>query len=213
MTDTPVDPRLVLAWLTARSVARGLPLPVHDRGGFRVDTNSEKEVRRWVFPSVSEGLSAIGREISASRHFLKLCGDDDDLRDALPSKWEIQPKSYFMSAGVTPPHPPPLPDGYRIECDQTGPIAHVRINAPDTSLAASGYAAETADVFVYDRIETSPDHRRKGLGAAVMFALGGARRSQTAPELLVATEDGRKLYTTLGWTVLSPYATATIPSA
>jgi hypothetical protein len=211
MADSSVDPALVLAWLTARSIARDLPLPVHDRGGFRVDTNSEKEVRRWVFPGLCEGLSAIGRQVSASRHFLKLCGCAADLGNALPSKWEIQPSSYFMRAEVTPPHAPPLPDGYQIERDQTGPITHVRVTAPDTSLAASGYAAEAADVFVYDRIETSPGHQRKGLGAAVMFALGGARQSHAAPQLLVATEDGRKLYTALGWTVLSPYATATIP--
>ena len=210
MTDPSVDPALVLAWLTARSVARELPAPIHDRGGFRVDTNSEKETRRWVFPSLSDGLGAIGREVSAPRHFLKLCGSDDELRNALPSNWQIQPTSYFMRAGVTSAHAPPLPDGYQVECRHTGPITHVRIIAPDSSLAASGYAAETADAFVYDRIVTSPAHGRKGLGTAVMFALGAARRSQTAPHLLVATDAGRKLYTTLGWTVLSPYATATI---
>jgi GNAT superfamily N-acetyltransferase len=213
MADPFVDPALVLAWLTARSIARDLPAPVYDRGGFRVDANSEKEVRRWVFPSLSKGLSVIGREVSASRHFLKLCGGDDDLRNALPSNWELQSRSYFMSAGATSTQASPLPDGYQLEIHQTGPLTHVRVIAPDTSLAASGYAAEAADVFVYDRIETSPDHRRKGLGNAVMFALGAARRSHAAPQLLVATEDGRKLYTALGWTVLSPYATATIPGA
>jgi len=213
MADSSVDPALVLAWLTARSIARDLPLPVHDRGGFRVDTNSAEEVRRWLFPSMHEGLTAIGRDVSAPRHFLKLCGDNSDLRNALPSNWEIQPKSYFMKAGVTSAPTPPLPDGYQLGRHQTGPVTRVRIIAPDASLAASGYAAEAADVFVYDRIETSPDHRRKGLGGAVMFALAAARRSPAAPQLLVATEDGRKLYTTLGWTVLSPYATAAILGA
>jgi hypothetical protein len=44
-----------------------------------------------------------------------------------------------------------------------------------------------------------------------MTALGGARRSPSAPQILVATEDGRKLYTRLGWSVYSPYATVAIP--
>jgi hypothetical protein len=32
-----VDPQLLRAWLTARSVSRGLPAPVPDHGGWRVD--------------------------------------------------------------------------------------------------------------------------------------------------------------------------------
>lgn len=83
-----------------------------------------------------------------------------------------------------------------------------RITAPDGVLAASGHAAEAAGVFIYDRIETAPEHRRRGLGGIVMNALNAHRKSTNAPELLVATEDGRRLYASLGWTVLSPYSTA-----
>ena len=67
------------------------------------------------------------------------------------------------------------------------------------------------DAFVFDRIETAPSHRRKGLGMAVMHALGSARRLASNPQLLVATEDGRALYARLGWTVITPVATAVIP--
>jgi GNAT superfamily N-acetyltransferase len=67
-------------------------------------------------------------------------------------------------------------------------------------------------VFIYDRIETSPEHRRKGLGNTIMNALKAHRKSTNAPQLLVATEDGRGLYTSLGWSVLSPYSTAVIPT-
>jgi hypothetical protein len=38
MKDQGVDPALLEAWLSARSIARGLPLPIPDQGGFRVDT-------------------------------------------------------------------------------------------------------------------------------------------------------------------------------
>jgi hypothetical protein len=51
------------------------------------------------------------------------------------------------------------------------------------------------------------------LGLAVMSALASARTSSLNPQLLVATEDGRSLYANLGWTVLAPFATATIPDA
>ena len=213
MTLSYVDPKLVFAWQAAHSIARGSPLPVRDRGGFRVDTHSEKEVKRWVFPEPCDGLRAIAHDITAPRHYLKLCGSDEELRSALPTRWEIQPANYFMMAAVSTFDAKPLPDGYRMELHRAGPVTRACIIAPDGDLAASGCAAETAEVFIYDRIETAQDHRRKGLGVAVMTALGAARKSLTSPQLLVATEDGRNLYASLGWTVIAPLSAATIPES
>jgi hypothetical protein len=211
MTISCVDPKLVFAWQVAHSIVRSSPPPVHDRGGFRVDTYSEKEVKRWVFPHLCDGLRAIAHDITAPRHYLKLCGSDEELRSALPARWEVQPANYFMTAAVAPPETKPLPNGYRMEFHQAGPVTRACIISPEGALAASGCAAETADVFIYDRIETAQDHRRKGLGVAVMIALGAARKSLVSPQLLVATADGRSLYGNLGWTVLAPFAAATIP--
>lgn len=213
MTISHVDPKLVFAWQAAHSIARSSPPPVHDRGGFRVDTHSEKEVKRWVFPRPCDGLRAIAHEITAPRHYLKLCGSDEALRSALPARWEVQPANYFMIASAATLDAKPLPNGYRMELHQAGPVTRASIIAPDGDLAASGCTAETADVVIYDRIETAQDHRRKGLGAAVMVALGAARRSPASPQLLVATGDGRNLYANLGWTVLSPFAAAAIPES
>jgi hypothetical protein len=211
MTTPYVDQELVFAWLAAHSIARGSPPPVRDRGGFRVDTQSEKEVKRWVFPQLCDGLRALADDITAPRHYLKLCGSDAELRSVLPDRWEVQPSNYFMVAKAATLDTKPLPKGYSMEFHQTGPITRVCIVAPDGDLAASGCAAETADAFIYDRIETAHDHRRKGLGVAVMIALESARKSLTSPQLLVATEDGRNLYANLGWAVLAPLATAAIP--
>ena len=107
----------------------------------------------------------------------------------------------------------PLPQGYCLELCRDGAVIRASIIAPDGAAAASGCAAETDQVCVYDRIETAADHQRKGLGVAVMRALGAARKFRTNPQLLVATEDGRSLYAKLGWTVLAPFATATIAEA
>lgn len=213
MTLSRIDPALILAWQAAHSVARGSPPPVHDRGGFRVDTHSEKETRRWVFPQLCEGLRTIAQEITAPRHFLKLCGTDDELRRAVPARWQIQPANYFMIAAAANPDARPLPHGYRLELHRDGAVSRASIMAPDGELAASGCAAETSDVFVYDRIETAQSHRRKGLGVAVMSALGAARKSPANPQLLVATDDGRSLYANLGWSVLAPFAAAVIPES
>lgn len=211
MTRSDVDPKLVFAWQAAHSIARGSPPPVLDRGGYRVDTHSEKEVKRWVFPQLSDGLRAVAREVTVPRHYLKLCGSGEELRSALPDRWEVQPANYFMTAVAATSDSRPLPNGYRLELHQAGSVTRACVIAADGELAASGCAAETADVFIYDRIETVQDHRRKGLGVAVMAALGAARRSLASTQLLVATEDGRGLYANLGWTVFAPFATAAIP--
>lgn len=213
MASSPIDPKLVFAWQAGHSIARKSPPPVLDRGGFRVDTHSEKETKRWVFPQPCDGLSEIAGEISAPRHYLKLCDTNEALRSALPARWELQPANYFMHTTTTINETPSLPDGYRMELHQAGPFTQVLIIAPHGDVAASGTAAETADAFVYDRIETALDHRRKGLGLVVMSALGSAKKSVACPQLLVATEDGRGLYARLGWAVISPFATATIPDA
>lgn len=211
MTMSYFDHKLVIAWQTAHSIARGSPPPVHDRGGVRVDTLSEREVKRWVFPQLCDGLREIAHDIVKPWHYLKLCGTDEELRSALPARWEVQPANHFMIATEETHGTKPVPDGYRMELHQDGSVTRACVIAPNGDLAASGHAAETADVFIYDRIETAQEHRRKGLGVAVMVALRTARKSRETPQLLVATEDGRNLYASLGWTVLSPLAAATIP--
>lgn len=209
MRSQGVDPAILLAWLSARSIARGLPPPVADRGGFRVDTHMEAEVKRWVFPAMNPGLRALARTITEPRHPLKLCGTVDELRSALVDGWTLHAPAYFMRANGTHPGRP-LADGYRLEIRRAGATVEARILSDTGLLAASGHAAETRDAFIYDRIATSPAHRRKGLGQCMMAALQSTKRHAANPELLVATEEGKALYTALGWQIISPYATASI---
>lgn len=205
-----LTPALVRAWLEARSVARQLPRPVDDHGGFRVDTCSSDEVARWVFPAINSGLVALGQSINEPRHLIKLCGAMEQLCAALPQRWSPSRVGYFMTAAERV-QPSPVPDGYgsHLEKDACRIVARVTHNG---ETVASGYAAETEQVFIYDRIETLPLHQRKGLGKAVMGLLSSAKTDPSRPEVLVATEAGRKLYEVLGWRTLSAYSTASIPS-
>jgi GNAT superfamily N-acetyltransferase len=209
MNDEGVDPLLLNAWLSARSIARGLAAPIADYGGYRVDTNTDAEVRRWVFPQMTAGLVELAHSINEPRHFLKLCGEANELLSVLPDNWELHAPSYLMRASEKQ-FERPVAAGYTIETNRNGAVVEARVRSDTGELAASGYAAETQDVFIYDRIVTTPQHRRKGLGSAVMAALHRAKQHQDIPELLVATEDGRALYATLGWQTISPYATASI---
>jgi len=157
---------------------------------------------------MTNGLAALGRTIDMPRHLLKLCGTAGELRAALPDYWRIHSPAYFMSAAGTDTERP-LPTGYVMDVDRDGAVVVVRIYAGG-ELAASGYAAETEDAFIYDRIETAPAHRRKGLGSGIMSTLRRAKRNRKTRELLVATEEGRALYATLGWRTISSYSTASV---
>ncbi|MGW0432932.1 GNAT family N-acetyltransferase [Micromonospora sp. NPDC003197] len=65
---------------------------------------------------------------------------------------------------------------------------------------------------VADRIETMPAHRRKGLASAVMGALARTATEEGAEEgILVASEDGQRLYLTLGWQPVADVLIATTP--
>ncbi|WCM28362.1 GNAT family N-acetyltransferase [Sphingomonas sp. QA11] len=209
MSTLSVDPMMLHAWLAARSIARGLPAPVPEHGGFRVETHTDEEIRRWVFPRVGTGLVELGRTIHEPLHLLKLCGPADALLASLPHGWQLHPPTYFMTA-TTGWTERPLPAGYSVEVSRRDTVIELRVMSDSGDLAASGYAAETAHAFIYDRIITAPDHRRKGLGHVVMAGLSRARQNPDIPQLLVATEEGRALYSTLGWRTLSPYSTASI---
>ncbi|WP_191089808.1 GNAT family N-acetyltransferase [Nesterenkonia ebinurensis] len=71
------------------------------------------------------------------------------------------------------------------------------------NVAARGRMAVVEDYVILDRIYTSPDYRRQGLGTFVTRALLAiAHEHDVAWGLLVATADGQELYEYLGWTHL-----------
>ncbi|MCC7700839.1 GNAT family N-acetyltransferase [Janthinobacterium sp. GW460P] len=203
------DPGLLAAWLAARSIARGLPPPVPDHGGWRVDTGLPGEIRRHVFAGPVPGISALAASIHGPHIFIKMCGAGQQLLGLLPPRWQLCPGGYFMRhAGSL--RAPDLPAGYRLEVTTSQAITTVRILSGDGGIAASGHAVEYAGVFVFDRIVTEAPHRRRGLGRVLIAALAARQRSGSARRVLVATEDGAKLYASLGWQIESPYSTATI---
>lgn len=212
MSDFPaVDPGLLRNWLSARSRSRGLPQPVPDHGGLRVDTCSEAEIARYVFAAPGEGLRQLAEEVDQPRIFLKVCAARDALLALLPGRWQAVQSGYLMIKDDPEVRPAPVPDGFRLEVETSAERISVRILAADGQLAASGHAAEFQGVFAYDRIRTEAPFRRLGLGTVVMTTLGSSRPASALHQVLVATEEGHALYSTLGWTVRSPYSTAVIP--
>jgi GNAT superfamily N-acetyltransferase len=208
----PFDPDLLWRWVAARSIARGQPLPVFDCGGMRVDTGLPEEVRRHVFAAPGRGLQALLATVHTPLVYLKVCAAAADVASMLPPRWQVQPAGYFMTQDGPPAAMPAPVPGYRIELVQDGAVIAARILAADGAIAASGNAVEHDGVFILDRILTDPDHRRRGLGRALVAALVSMQRDSHAQRVLVATDAGCALYTALGWRVLSPYTTIVIPA-
>jgi len=216
--DITLSAALVRDWLAARSVSRGLPAPVFDRGGYRVDTGDEAEAKRWVFAEPVDGIRSVAQEISQPGFLIKLCGSVEQLRPMLPPAWQVQASGFMMAGpGLAPDGgkraAPPCPPGYTLDVQRSGAVTHIRILAPTGALAASGYCAETDAAFVIDRIATELEHRRLGLARLVVQTLLSHKRRAATPELLVATDAGCALYQTMGWRILSPYTTGHAPVA
>lgn len=207
-----VEPDLLWRWVAARSIARGQPLPVPDRGGMRVDTGLPEEVRRYVFAGPCPGLRELAAAIDTPHVYLKVCAGAAELEGLLPPRWQLQPAGYLMAHDGPPAEPVQPARGYRIALLRDGALNAARILAADGTIAASGHAVEHEGLFILDRILTHPDHRRRGLGRALVTGLVSMQRAPAARRVLVATEDGRALYASLGWHVLSPYSTFVIPA-
>lgn len=61
---------------------------------------------------------------------------------------------------------------------------------------------------MFDRIETSPEFRRRGFGRLVMTGLSAwAAEHGASTGLLLASVSGRKLYGSLGWSEATPIVT------
>ncbi len=175
-----------------------------------MDTASLEETRRYVFAS-PKGVNDLANTIREPRIFLKLLGSHAQMRALLPGRWRLQSTLAMMTCDAPGRNAASLPPAYSLELSTDAAKTTARIWGEGGELAASGFAAEVDGVFVYDRIVVAPDHHRRGLGKALMAALGDARSSPTATQVLVATAQGQALYSALGWTVHSPYTTALIP--
>ena len=201
---------LVGGWLHGRSLARGLPAPVRDGGGWRVETGAPTERARLVYSGALPEIVERAETIRTKDIPIKVCCPAAELQVLLGPRWAVEETGTFMTgpADAALPAGVAMPAGYALEVEQTGATGAVRIRDGARAIVASGYCAETQGVFVFDHIATHAGHRRRGLGRAMMAALAHLQSDPRAMPALVATADARALYRTLGWRDLAPYATA-----
>lgn len=166
---------------------------------------------RYVLPAFDEQvLDGLGREHDAPGTWIKVAGEPELLRKALPGAWAMADTAYLMQvpfrAGEKVGHP--------VRVVRDGPVVHAEILGEGGERAAWGRMAPAGTVGVIDQVETDPGHRRRGFGSAVMRTLADAALDLgLSTGVLAATADGRALYQALGWSVAGPLAAAHVPEA
>lgn len=208
-----IDPYIVETWLKGWSLSRGLPLPVKSGSGFSVDVGWPEQKTRYVFPHFTDEFTNLANTITAPWVFLKVCAPPEMIKNALPSRWIIQPPAFMMTCFKPMSSPKTgLSNEYRLEVENGVPVSIAKVLTTNGDIAAMGRLVFVDDLVIYDRIETDAQHRRKGLATIILKTLENMATDRGKTNgILVATTAGKALYDTLGWTLYAPYTSVVIP--
>jgi len=90
-------------------------------------------------------------------------------------------------------------DDLKLETSRAGGVHHAVVRADD-EIAASGRVFVVGHTAIFDKIVTAEAYQRRGLGSFIMKALAAqAFEHDVDSGLLLASLDGQKLYSHLGW--------------
>ncbi|GAA2112238.1 hypothetical protein GCM10009841_35750 [Microlunatus panaciterrae] len=118
-----------------------------------------------------------------------------------------QHPEWLMTIDLLDQAPAAPPPGCRVSTEtEAGDPTGILIAASavvESATVAVGQLAVIGRDAIADRIETRPQHRRRGLASAVMSALVDSARGAGAKRgILVASTEGRDLYLSLGWRIV-----------
>lgn len=204
---------IIEKWLKAWSLSRKLPLPVRYKSGFKVEVGEEKQKIRYVFPGINDDFIELSEQIDEPWIYLKACASSDEVKNKVSENWIIQPSGYMMCCfrpmNISGKN---LCEGYRLEYEKYSSTTAVKIIDENGELACIGRIVLVDDLAVYDRIVTEENHQRKGLATFLMHKLEKIALSNGIHNnFLVATEQGKSLYETMGWKLYSSYTSIVIP--
>ena len=208
-TSGPLSPALVGDWVAGWSRSRDLPAAVESDGVLRTVVGLPGRDVEHVVLDADRHPRRIDRAA-------RLSLDDRDPWITVPT---VDPgrvsdrlaehglatatsPEWLMTSALASGHAA-LPPGYVAEVHPSPRRVEVQVVAPDGTAAASGQVGLTGEVAVPDRVVTQPSHRRQGLGRAMMTLLATQAVERGATRaVLVASDQGRRLYVSLGWQVV-----------
>lgn len=205
--------KLISNWLKTWSMSRNLPLPIRYKSGLLVNVGYDNQKFRYVFPEFNEDLIQLSIEINEPNIFLKYCELPDEIENKISPNWKVQPLAYMMRCLNSMNNiSTELTKYFHITCESYNSTHHLKIiSAKDNMIASESRIVIINGLAVYDRIITNENYKRRGLASIIMKELEKiAIANQVSNGFLVATEQGKHLYESLGWEVYSPYTTLVI---
>ncbi|TZF98849.1 GNAT family N-acetyltransferase (plasmid) [Chryseobacterium panacisoli] len=209
-----VSVEIVENWLKGWCLSREVSFPVQYKSGFHVMVGDETQKERFVFPQLNDDFFQLADSIDEPWVYLKVSASPEEFEGKIPERWKLQAQGYMMTCF----HPMNFPEislaeGYHLEFSEYNTTFVVRIVAENGEQASIGRVSLINTVAVYDRIITEKNHQRKGLASFLLKELEKIALSKGfSKNLLVATEEGKLLYETLGWKVYCLHSSIVIPS-
>jgi GNAT superfamily N-acetyltransferase len=215
---------LVIRWQRGWGVARALPVADDVGHGLRVRcVQPGREVEYVALDADDDPPSLIGLAERVAR-------EDSVTWLTVPTTDPARTGTALEAAGMVllkrseqlmiadlREHPQGTPAApYRLETDvdahRDDAVFVATVRHESGEVGARGTMGLTGTDAVADRIETMPAHRRRGLASAVMGALARSAIDRGAERgILIASEDGQRLYTALGWQAVAEVLIATTP--
>ncbi|WP_282791334.1 GNAT family N-acetyltransferase [Streptomyces sp. CC224B] len=211
------DSEVVRAWVDGWVVSRGAAPPVLEPWGYTIHVGQVRHPSRHVFGAVNAAVQeadvrTVAAAVSGADIWVKVFDAPARVAPWFGPEWWIDPEDgYLMTLALAPVAPQRLvaPEEYRLHTWTRGGVVRAMVTTADGSWAARGQIAPTGRTAVADQIETSPAHRRRGLGSLVMRTLQAAAFEQGCEVgVLAGTVEGRALYESLGWQVVAPLTSA-----
>jgi len=205
------DAEVIRAWTSGWVLSRGASTPVEVPGGFEIEVGKPGHLRRYVLPAADPVvIRDLMERITEPDIWIKVTAHEDEVVPLLAPAWTLMEPGFMMtttlhSVEVT------LPAGYLVNATTEEAVTVVQVLTADGQPAARGRVAVAGESAIFDQIVTEEDHRRRGLGSVVMNTLGNSAVAQGAHNaVLAASDQGRELYLSLGWTVHSILTSAVI---
>ncbi|KAK8145396.1 hypothetical protein MY1884_008871 [Beauveria asiatica] len=161
-------------------------------------------------PTKAQFGAAAVLALQDKQRFLTIIADDmTEYREmGTAHGFDILAEEALMTLGLTePPSPSDKTQSFvkEVETTQAGIATRCRLKVTTSKEegskpAAGGQIGINKEMAVYDRIKTEEGMRRRGLGTLVMQTLSAEAYAKGAKTgWLMASPDGQKLYTQLGW--------------
>lgn len=198
---------LLETWVAGWAGCRGYATRREGRfpAAFRADTTSE-----WEYfahdPSDAEFAALAAATLEVPARILTILSNDPARYTALAQQHGLNLTSASQTMMIVDmetqdAEDPWLPDDdLRWVPSRADRVHHTVVYAGD-EVATSGRLFVVDHTAIFDKIVTSPDYQRRGLGSFIMRALAAqAFEHDVQTGLLLASLDGQQLYSHLGWT-------------